>query len=1285
MAAHGSRGNPQSSAPLRAVEVVTLGRFEVAGPGAVADAGGGRPLTLLKLLIALGGRTVPAAQVSDALWPDADGHAAHRALITNLQRLRKLIGTDAVALQGGQLSLDTERCRVDALHLPRHLDGIAAASEPQSLLRHAGEVLGLYRGRFLPGEFDPPEIISTRTRLHARVVHGIVAAGERLIRHGRIEDAIELLREGLGIDDRAEALYRPLLRAYAQSARWSDGIEAYARCRDALREFHGVSPSPETVQLYRTCMERGSGAGGRAGAEPAARGAAPEEQRRVAVALIATAEAGPGVREHVAQTMLRFGGTMQDSGEASVLAVFGAPIAHEDDAERAVRAAWALVRDVRSPGQPAARGAIESGLVVARTAREGGALRLEGEPLDEARRLLAAARPGQVFVGQATHLRVADYFQCEPVRESALAAGTPAWRVSGETGVDSHFAVSKQRGLAPFLGRERELQRLREALQRALAGEGGVVLVSGEPGIGKSRLLYEFTAGVDRRAAAVVEAACRAYGERTPYDPFVQAVRALFDLEPAAPAEHQARQVAERMRGLDPGLARYTPYYQRLLSLPVTGNGGGALLATGVALRRVTKEAVGALAVQASRARPLLLVLEDWHWSDESSDEVLRHLQALVPSHRMLLVLTQRSAYPLRGLEPAGLEIVRLGPLAEQESFDLVRDRLGTADVSERLARLVLQRAGGNPFFIEEICSDLRRHADAGADAPPADAEIAIPETVQGMLRNRLDDIDRGAREAALSAAVIGREFSLRLLLEVHEDREGLEDDLDRLKARDLIHQTGVLPEVEYRFKHALTQVVAYDALLPARRRILHERAGRAIERLYAGRTDEQVESLARHFVAAADVERAVKYLEQAGDKAVRAHATAAAVGHYRQAFELLDTHAPTPQTLRRRIDLSCKWAEVTHYVSAHESLKVLGRSLVLAKRLADPSREARVLYWIGRPHHVVGDPKHALPHFRRALTCTQSARGGGIAPQIHGCIGRAVFVGGDLRGAVRELELALSGLDFASDPTETCYSTSYLALALSQLGAFDRSFRLHERAVDLARAAGDRTQEASALLRVAISRVAMGDWQAAVGVARDSAAMAARLENPMTAGWAEFHEGQARFMLGEAAAGLAQCERGLAMVEGSGAHLGFSIFLANLAGLYALAGDHGQATEIAARALAYRRGGANLGLYYAHHALALVAEHRPPGDVRLARSRLAFAHRLALAAGALPAVAIGRLRKAELHARQGEPDLAMAALREAIAGFESLGMGWWLEQARRFEAERGLRRGKRRAAGRRA
>jgi DNA-binding SARP family transcriptional activator len=1271
MVVHGAHEDPASPVSGAKVEVATLGRFAVTGPGALAGAAFGRPLTLLKLLIAFGGRAVPAVQLSDALWPQAEGHSAHRALITNLQRLRRVIGPGVVALLGGRLSLDTERCRVDALRLPGHLDGIAAATEPQAVKRHASAVLGLYQGRFLPGEFDPPEIISTRTRLHSRVVHGLAAAGASLMRHGRYDDAIELLREALGIDDRAEALYRTLMRAYAQSARWSDGIETYQRCCEALREFHGVGPSPETVQLYRTFVDRGAATVEAAAAERVGAGAPEEELRRISAALVSAGDAGavlrPGAKRHIEETVARYGGAVYETSDDAVVAVFGAPTAHEDDAERAVRACWTLVRE---PGLAGARGAIESGVAIARPAGEGIGMRLEGEPLSAVRRLLARAGPAQLVLGGTTRARVEEYFRCEPVPDAGRTEDPVAYRVTGETGIDSHFAAAKARGLGPFLGRRDELARLHQSLQRALGGEGGVAVVTGEPGIGKSRLLHEFVSAIDPREVVLVEAGCRAYGGRTPYDPFIQAVRALLALDATAPPDQQARRVAGRMCEFDQALVRYTPYFQRLLSLPLTESGGTEPLATGVMLRRLTKEAIGALAVQASRARPMLLVLEDWHWSDEASDEVLRYLQALVPSHRVLIVLTQRSAPPLHGLDAARLDLVRLGPLADDDSFNLVRDRLGAAHVPERLARLVQQRAGGNPFFIEEICHGLRLEAGAPTPGWPGGVDVAIPETVQGMIRNRLDDLERPVREAALSAAVIGRDFSLRLLLEVHDDREGLEDDLDRLKARDLIHQTHVVPEVGYRFKHALTQVVAYEALSPSRRLALHARAGSAIERLYAGRIDEHVESLARHFVAAADTERAVKFLGQAGDKAARAHATAAAIGHYRQAIELLDAQAPTPQVMRQRIDLSCKWAEVTHYVSAHDSLKVLGRSLTLAKRIANRASEARVLYWIGRTHHLLDKPADALPCFRKALACSRSERGGGIAPQIHACIGRAVFIAGDLPESVSELELALSGLDVARDLAETCYSTSYLGLALSQQGAFERSFEMHERALSLARNAGDRTQEVSALLRVAISRVAMGDWTSAMDVAHTTAEMAERLDNPMTAGWARFHEGQARFMLGETAAGIAQCERGLKEVEGSGAHLGFCIFLASLANLFALAGDYERAESIAERALAHRRGGAGLGLYYAHHALALVAEHRAPGDPRLAGSRLAYAHRLAVAAGAWPAVAIGRLRKAELHGRQGQPDLARAALREARGRFESLGMAWWLGQAKRLEAD---------------
>jgi tetratricopeptide (TPR) repeat protein len=281
----------------------------------------------------------------------------------------------------------------------------------------------------------------------------------------------------------------------------------------------------------------------------------------------------------------------------------------------------------------------------------------------------------------------------------------------------------------------------------------------------------------------------------------------------------------------------------------------------------------------------------------------------------------------------------------------------------------------------------------------------------------------------------------------------------------------------------------------------------------------------------------------------------------------------------------------------------------------------------------------------------------------------------GDLPRSVRALELALTDLDPVRDPEETCYSTSFLALALAHQGEFERSLALQERALRLARAAGDHTYEASALVRLAISWVVKGDWQAAIDAARDTVGIAERGENPMIAGFAVFLEGQARFMLGDTAAGLAQCNRGLQIVEQSGSHLGFSLFLSALAELHALAGDHDRAIEIAGRALAQRRSGGHLGLYDAYRALALVAEHRAPGNLRLARSRLAYAHRLATAAGAWPAVAVGCLRQAEMLARHGKPDRARVALRKAIVYFESRGMRWWLDQAKRQDAELHARR----------
>jgi tetratricopeptide (TPR) repeat protein len=273
-----------------------------------------------------------------------------------------------------------------------------------------------------------------------------------------------------------------------------------------------------------------------------------------------------------------------------------------------------------------------------------------------------------------------------------------------------------------------------------------------------------------------------------------------------------------------------------------------------------------------------------------------------------------------------------------------------------------------------------------------------------------------------------------------------------------------------------------------------------------------------------------------------------------------------------------------------------------------------------------------------------------------------------DFAGAVDALETGLAGLDSAREPEETCYSTSFLAMALAHQGQFERSFALHEQALHLARVTGDLTHEAAALVRLEISHVVRGDWQTAIDVGRNVLRIAERIENPMLAGFAMFDEGHAQFMLGDEVAGVARCEEGRRLVEESGSRLGFSLYLSNLAELYAAVTEFDRAADVAERALARRQTGERLGVYAAYRALALVAEHRAPCQPDLAQSRLAYAHRLASAAGAWPAVAVGRLRRAEMCMRQQRPGPAAASAREAVSRFESMRMPWWLDRAKRLQ-----------------
>jgi tetratricopeptide (TPR) repeat protein/class 3 adenylate cyclase len=591
-----------------------------------------------------------------------------------------------------------------------------------------------------------------------------------------------------------------------------------------------------------------------------------------------------------------FGGIVNHSSGDELVMLFGVPVAHEDDAVRGVRAALALRAavvaiaselDARLAAGLRLRAGMHTGQVVAQRLRGGDRqFRIAGAPADVAHRLASAAAVDAILLTPEASRLAAPFVLTEPAPVVAMHGAdepiTPH-RVVRATDVRSRLEGVASADLTPFVGREREREQLAEQCALTTAGNGGVTVLIGEAGAGKSRLLHELRATAASTGMRVLVGRCDAYGSTTPFLPFIDAVQDAFGMFDGGTASERHEAVVAAARAVDPALEEYLALYLALLAVPSEAHPVPEHL-RGEAFPEAMLEALAVLLTLTARTAPTLLLLEDWHWADEASRGALRQLAGIVATFPLLLVVTSR---PESAADWGAAEHVRqlhLTPLDHLASAAIACAVLGADRVAPALAARLHDRTGGNPFFLEEVCVALREEGtlvvtDGVADLSGDSASLHVPETVQGVLRTRMDRLPADAREVLRVAAVIGREFSRGVLEDVAPSRDSIAAALEQLKRSGLVQQFAVVPEAAYRFKHALTQEVAYDSLLEHQRVSLHASVGATIERRHAARLDEHAERLAYHFSRAESWTEAVRYGLLAADRASGLSQNAEALG----------------------------------------------------------------------------------------------------------------------------------------------------------------------------------------------------------------------------------------------------------------------------------------------------------------------------------------------------------------------------------------------------------------------
>jgi tetratricopeptide (TPR) repeat protein/class 3 adenylate cyclase len=623
------------------------------------------------------------------------------------------------------------------------------------------------------------------------------------------------------------------------------------------------------------------------------------------------------IRDSAVEAVRRYGGIVNQAIGEEIVSVFGVPVAHDDDELRAVRAALELHEHV---GELAATVQIQSGLhagsVVTQRLNEGPRrYTIVGAPSSVATRLATVATPGDIVLSPECQRLLAAFVKTTPCAAVILETDDPPvtpFRVIGETGVVTRLEVSERAGLTPYVGREADLARLESYVDRARRSDGRVIDVVGEAGVGKSRLLHELrerviatTTAASRGPIHVLQGRCPAFGDVAPYFPFIEILRGALQVTPGRPVE--STELVASVEALDSSLESYVPLYLHLLSVPSVSHPLPRHL-QGEHLQAALVDALAALFTSLSRRTALAVLLEDWHCADSASRAVLTRLRVVAPMERLVFVVTTRPDATVTGQMSAGPRVM-LEPLDFAASAAIVEAVLGAGRVSARLAQRLFERTGGNPFFLEQVCRALIEQnavsaRDGEAVVVGGPETLSLPDTVQAVIRTRLDNLEPQTREVVRIAAAFGREFEHALLADVVGPDVDLAPAIVRLVASGLISPASDSPGPGYRFTHVLTQEVAYESLLAHQRKSLHEAIGRAIERHHPDRLDDLAARLAHHFARAEAWREAVTYGTRAADLAT-------AFSQFADAFDLLEQvlawlpHVPeTDESRRLRAEL---------------------------------------------------------------------------------------------------------------------------------------------------------------------------------------------------------------------------------------------------------------------------------------------------------------------------------------------------------------------------------------------
>jgi class 3 adenylate cyclase/DNA-binding SARP family transcriptional activator len=1312
-----------TNVPLPKYRLALAGRFKLSRSDGPVELPNNKLAALLAYLACTAPEPQSREKLATLLWGSHFDAQARQNLRQAVFRLRRVLGEDALISDGEDVSLAPGVLDCDVARLKTLIREGSRAS--------LAAVLDLYRGRFLSDVNISDKawadwVTAEQQRLEGSVLDALVRLGEIELAAGDADRALETAHRALAINNLREDAHRLIVQALAAVGRKAEALKHYQDLVALLKRELSAEPDAATKSLAVELRSEQPPSGSPAVTEigkpqlpppeapsiavpprdqpsPAvAFGSCSPERRQLTIMVCNMVGAMPlsagidpeDMRDRIvafhrvaADVAARFDGFVAQYLGDAVVVYFGYPMAHERDAEHAVRAGLAIIDAVATPSAPTdvtvqARVGIASGLVVVGE-QQGGDPRQRvaiGEAPNLAARLRLVAAPGEVVIAASTRRLVGRMFDCCALGAGKLKGLPPsveAWQVRGEAGGLSRFEARHTGALTRLVGRQEEMELLLRCWRRAKLGEGQVVLLSGEPGIGKSRIAEALRARLKGAPHTCFRHFCSPHHTLSPLYPFIAQLERAAGFEPGSSAKAKLDRLEALLKPTARNVARDLALIADLLSVPTDGR-YPALAVSPQQKRAMILTALLEQLDGVATHSPVLIVFEDLHWIDPTSLDLLDRTIARVANLPVLLVATFRPEF-----QPAwvGLPHVTMLPLSRvgrRDSAGIIAGITRDKTLPDEVVEQVVSHTDGVPLFIEELTSMLlesgllrettERYVLDGPLLP-----LAMPTTLQASLVARLDRAGSG-KDVALIGAAIGREFSHELIAAVSAmvpmSPMDLDAALEQLTASGLVSRRGTPPDATYSFKHALVQDAAYATMLKSRRRQLHASIAKVLVEQFPAMAEGLPQVVAHHFMEAGLAGEAIDHWVKAGRLAHARWANREAVKFFEQALCILESLPENRHTVERAIDLRFDLRASLAPLGEFERIFVCLREAEgLARTLGDQRRLGQTFVYMCHNLYQTGRPMEALGFGRDAKAIAESL--GDVPLQAMGNLyfGAACVVTGDYRQAedlLRQLlRLPQSDLGRARFGLEipAVLARGYLTWGLADRGTFKEGIAYCEEAIRLAETLDDRYSLAGACWSLGYLRISRGELSHAISLLQRGLALTRDASLIFLSTATKGTLGYAYALSGRIAEGVALLEHALSASERMGYGTHQPRFLVDLGEAYVLAGQLGNALEVAERALTLaRERGRRSDEARALRLLGEVTARRDSPELvdRHYRDALALAEDL----GMRPLVAHCHHGLGTLYRRTGTREQTHAHVATAMTMYREMDMRFWLERA---------------------